>query len=179
MGTVNLTTASGGSVILSPANTAVDTTITVPASNATMAINGPAFRANTVTAQTITTSTFTKIAYNVEEFDTNNCYDPTTNYRFTPTIAGYYQVNANVSIGGGSVGYVQCAIYKNGVTYTSGSAVPNNGTVGGMVTASCVLYLNGSTDYVEFYVWQNQGSSINLQVANGFNTFSAAMVRSA
>ena len=37
MGTVNLKTASGGSVILSPANTASDVTITVPASNANMA----------------------------------------------------------------------------------------------------------------------------------------------
>ena len=36
MGTVNLKTASGGSVILSPANTAVDVTITVPASTGTV-----------------------------------------------------------------------------------------------------------------------------------------------
>jgi hypothetical protein len=142
-------------------------------------VNGPAFSANTVTAQTITTNTFTKVAYNVEEFDTNSNYDPTTNYRFTPTVAGYYQINANVSLGGGSVGYVQCSLYKNGSPHTSGSALPNNTNVGGMVTASSVLYLNGSTDYVEFYVWQNQGSSINLQTATGFNTFSGAMVRAA
>jgi hypothetical protein len=179
MGNVALKTASGGSVILSPTNTASDVTITVPASNGTMAVNGPAFRANTVTAQTITNSTFTKVAYNVEEFDTNLNYDPTTNYRFTPTVAGYYQINANVSVGGGSVGYVQCAIYKNGNGYTVGSSVPNNSSVGGMVTASTVLFLNGSTDYVEFYVWQNQGASINLQTAAGCNTFSGSMVRSA
>ena len=37
MGTLNLKTASGGSVILNPTNTAVDVTITVPASNANMA----------------------------------------------------------------------------------------------------------------------------------------------
>jgi hypothetical protein len=146
---------------------------------ANVAGNGPAFRANTVTSQTITSNTFTKIAYNVEEFDTNSNYDPTTNHRFTPTVAGYYQVNANVSLGAGTVGYVQCSIYKNGYQYVIGSAVPNNGTVGGMVVAAAVLYLNGSTDYVEFYVWQNQGSSINLQTSTGFNTFSGAMVRAA
>jgi hypothetical protein len=156
-----------------------DANVTQAKLAANVAGNGPAFRANTVTSQTITTSTFTKIAYNVEEFDTNSNYDPTTNYRFTPTVAGYYQINANVSMGGGSVGYVQCAIYKNGSAYCTGSAVPNNGTVGGMVVAAAVLYLNGSTDYVEFYVWQNQGSSISLQTTAGFNTFSAAMVRSA
>lgn len=37
MGTLNLKTASGGSVILNPTNTASDVTITVPASNANMA----------------------------------------------------------------------------------------------------------------------------------------------
>jgi hypothetical protein len=140
---------------------------------------GPAFSANTVTAQTITTNTFTKIAYNVEVFDTANCYDNATNYRFTPNVAGYYQINGNASLGGGTVGYVQCAIYKNGSPVCSGSAVPNNNNVGGMVTASSVIYLNGSTDYVEFYLWQNQGSSVNLQTSAGFNTFSGSLVRAA
>jgi hypothetical protein len=176
-----------GTLTIAAPNTNSDRTLTLPDATGTILttatpgvpVNGPAFRANTVTAQTITNSTFTKVAYNVEEFDTNSNYDPTTNYRFTPTVAGYYQINANVSLGGGSVGYVQCAIYKNGFQYTSGSAVPNNGTVGGMVMASAVVYLNGSTDYVEFYVWQNQGSSINLQTSAGFNTFSGALIRSA
>ena len=139
----------------------------------------PAFRANTVTAQAIATSTFTKVAYNVEEFDTNSNYDPTTNYRFTPTVAGYYQINANASLGGGAVGATQCAIYKNGAAIVSGSGIVNNVTIGGMVTASTLIYLNGSTDYVEFYVWQNTGGSINLQTQAGFNTFSASMARSA
>jgi hypothetical protein len=40
MGTLNLKTASGGSVILNPVNTATDVTITVPASNATMLVSG-------------------------------------------------------------------------------------------------------------------------------------------
>jgi hypothetical protein len=141
--------------------------------------NGPAFSAYTVTAQAIPSSTFTKIQFNVKTFDTASTYDATTNYRFQPLVAGYYQVNANVSCGGGSAGYVQCAIYKNGGAYSSGSSVPNNNVVGGMVMASALLYLNGSTDYVEFYVWQNQGSSTNLQTSAGFNTFSAAMVRGA
>ena len=141
--------------------------------------NGPAFSANTITAQAITTNTFTKIAYNSELFDTNNCYDSTTNYRFTPTVAGYYQINANVSLGGGTAGYAQCAIYKNGGPICSGSGIPNNVNVGSMVFAATVVVMNGSTDYVEFYLWQNNGSTVNLQTATGFNTFSASMVRGA
>jgi hypothetical protein len=145
----------------------------------TFAGTGPAFRANTVTAQTITTNTFTKVAYNVEEFDTNSNYDPTTNYRFTPTVAGYYQINANSSLGGGTTGYCQCDIYKNGSPVAAGSSVPNNNTVGGKISASTLVYLNGSSDYVEFYVWQNNGTSTALQVSTGDNTFSGALMRAA
>lgn len=177
---------TGTFTIASP-NSNTDRTLNLPDATGTILttatpgvpVNGPAFRANTVTAQTITNSTFTKIAFNVEEFDTNSNYDNTTNYRFQPTVAGYYQINANVSTGGGTVGYVQCYIYKNGFAYSGGSSVPNNNNVGGKVSASAVIYLNGSSDYVEFYVWQNQGSSTNLQVAQGDNTFSGFLARSA
>lgn len=184
---VKLVSSSGGSVEIVAPVTASTYTQTLPANNGTILttatagipISGPAFRANTVTAQTITNSTFTKMAYNVEEFDTNSNYDPTTNYRFTPTVAGYYQINANASLGGGTTGYVQCSIYKNGSAYSGGSSVPNNNNVGGKVSASALIYLNGSSDYVEFYVWQNNGSSTNLQVGQGDNTFSGFLARSA
>ena len=180
------TSGTGTFTIASP-NGNTDRTINLPDSNGTILttatpgvpVNGPAFRAITTTAQTIPTNIATKVAFNIEEFDTNSNYDPTTNYRFTPTVAGYYQINANVSTGRGTLGYVQCYIYKNGLAHVGGSSVPNNNTVGGKVSASAVIYLNGSSDYVEFYVWQNQGTSTNLQTATGDNTFSAFLARSA
>ena len=70
-------------------------------------INKPAFRATVTTEQEITTLTgittgYSKeyeevIEYNNEEFDTDNCYD-TSNYRFTPNLAGYYHVNVQAYI---------------------------------------------------------------------------------
>jgi hypothetical protein len=180
--------ASGtGTFTIASPNSNTDRTLSLPDNTGTILttatagvpVNGPAFRANTVTAQTIANSTFTKVAYNVEEFDTNNCYDPTTNYRFTPTVAGYYQINANASLGGGTIGAVQCYIYKNGFSYTAGSGIPNNNNVGGKISASALIYLNGSSDYVEFYVWQNNGTSTNLQTGAGDNVFSGFLARSA
>jgi hypothetical protein len=168
-----------GTITVAAPNTNNTQTLTLPDLTATLAVNGPAFNANTVTAQSIPSSTFTKIQFNVKLFDTANAYDATTNYRFQPLVAGYYQVNGNVSFGGGSVGYCQISIYKNTSPLISGSGIPNNTSIGGMVTASSVIYLNGSTDYVEIYVWQNTGSSLALQTGTGFNTFSAAMVRAA
>jgi hypothetical protein len=57
---------------------------------------GPAFRAYNNANQNITASTFTKVLLQVEDFDTASCFDNTTNYRFTPTVAGYYQVSGSV-----------------------------------------------------------------------------------
>ncbi len=38
-----------------------------------------------------------KMAFATEIFDTDNCYDNSTNYRFTPTTAGKYFVFANIT----------------------------------------------------------------------------------
>ena len=36
--------------------------------------------------------------FNTEIYDTDNCYDNSTNYRFTPTTAGKYFVYATVTV---------------------------------------------------------------------------------
>ena len=139
----------------------------------------PTFSAYTTTAQSIPNSTFTKIQLNLENFDTNSNFDSTTNYRFTPTVAGYYQINGNIALGGAASGYCQISIYKNGSAYQSGSGIPNNTSVGGMMQISSVVYLNGSTDYVELWGWQNSGGSLSLSNSTGFNTLSGCLVRGA
>lgn len=178
-GTTAITISTGQVATFAQAPVLPAASIPQAALAAGVAGNGSAFSAYTVTAQSFSNSTFTKVQVNVETFDTNSNYNPTTNYRFTPTVAGYYQVNANISFGGASSGYVQVAIYKNGGQIATGSGIPNNTQIGGMAMASTVTFLNGSTDYVEFYAWQNSGGALALQTGVGMNTFSAAMVRSA
>ena len=57
--------------------------------------NQPAFSVYLSSNQTgVTNSTSTKIQFNTKVFDTNSNFDSSTNYRFTPTVAGYYQLNA-------------------------------------------------------------------------------------
>jgi hypothetical protein len=178
-GTTAVTISTGQVATFAQAPVLPAASIPQAALAAGVAGNGPAFSAYTVTAQSISNSTFTKVQFNVETFDTNSNYDPTTNYRFTPTVAGYYQINGNVSLGGATTGYVQVAIYKNTGQIANGSGISNNNQVGGMAMAACVTFLNGSTDYVEFYAWQNTGGALALQTGVGQNTFSGAMVRSA
>jgi hypothetical protein len=73
---------------------------------------GPSFSVARNTTFNPSGSTWSKIQLNVEDWDTNNNFDSTTNYRFTPTVAGYYQINAHL-IATGSPGECYIAIYKN------------------------------------------------------------------
>jgi|688.fasta_scaffold1076323_1 hypothetical protein len=115
----------------------------------------PAFSAYASTNTTITNSTWTKVAINTENFDTNNNFDSTTNYRFTPTIAGYYQINFTcTTVASNNNGYWHYgAVYKNGSNYISATSVFPSGDIQNFTNnLSQVIYMNGSSDYLEFYV---------------------------
>lgn len=175
---VKLSAASGGSVTIEPTNTASNYTLTVPATNATLAINGPAFSAYGTALQSATSGVFVKIAFNTEDFDTNNNYDSTTNYRFTPTIAGYYQINASITGAASASSGVFCGIYKNGSRFIDGTYFPNS-SIGPYSTASGLVYLNGTTDYVEIYGYQSTGGALNIGSSLVSLKFTGAMVRAA
>lgn len=117
------------------------------------AANGPAFGAYRATNQSVAGSTWTKIQINTEEFDTDSCYDSSTNYRFTPTKAGIYQVNFTVKDSGGDM---IAAIYKNGSEFKRlwEGNIPGLGNTGGVL-----MSFNGSTDYVEFYYLHYSGTA--------------------
>ena len=114
---------------------------------------GPAFSVKRGTAQSFSASTWTKVQLNSEDFDTASCFDSSTNYRFTPNVAGYYQINATIETNNVSGSYM-ISIYKNGNSTFYGQY--NNTTTSGSTGAiSTLLYLNGSTDYVELYGYSN------------------------
>jgi hypothetical protein len=131
---------------------------------------GPAFSAYfNGSSQSISASTWTKVTMNAEDFDTNTNYDPTTNYRFTPTVAGYYQITSSVffSIGASATG-ASIAIYKNGSIYKGAATYSlTNGGMEGSI--SLPILFNGSTDYVEVYVWVSAaGTTVTGSTATGY-----------
>ena len=171
---VKLVASSGGSVEFVPTNTASNFTVTVPAKTGTMAMDGPAFSAYKSGNQNITSATYTKVTFDVEDFDTNSNFASST---FTPTVAGYYQINAGVYGIGTSTTYVQASIYKNGTTFKNTlSASQSSTNATGFI--SSVVYLNGTTDYVEIYASVN-GTSPQIQGPVQNTYFNGAMVRSA
>ena len=161
MGATKLMTAAGGGVILDAASTATDKTITIPARTGNMAVDGPAFSAAS-NSQTISTTTITKAVLVNEYFDTNNNFDNATNYRFQPTVPGYYQINITVQSAAAAVsgGVVLGLIYKNGAQYGVNMIeyLDSNATALG-ASAGALIQMNGSTDYVELYIFQSSGQN--------------------
>ena len=115
--------------------------------------SGPTFRAYRATSvQSLTINTATKIAFNAEDWDTDSCYDSTTNYRFTANKTGYYQFNTNISFDTtGTVGRNRLWFYKNGSEVTRLEDDPTPSAYG-IMSGSALIYLNGTTDYVEVYM---------------------------
>ena len=112
---------------------------------------GPAFSAYSTATQSITTSTSTKVTLDLEDFDTNSNF---ASSRFTPTVAGYYQINGGCN-GGGSAGSMTrsfAKLHKNGTEWKRGNDSSPSGTNGQSVVSS-IVYLNGTTDYIELYMW--------------------------
>jgi hypothetical protein len=177
-----LQSSSGGSITINEPATASNFTQTLPAATGTVMVSGnqPAFSAYSSTAtQSITTAVETKVQINTEVFDTASAFDSTTNYRFTPLVAGYYQVNGQIRIGGTLTGFCYPIIYKNGAAYKFGTAsnVPASGSI---LTVNDIVYLNGSTDYIELYgVVTGTSPAFSNASEVVTSSFSAAMVRSA
>jgi hypothetical protein len=139
--------------------------------------NGPAFSAYINSAQTVSNNTLTKMQFNAEEFDTNNNFDSTTNYRFTPTVAGYYQFTTSAFISTGVAGEFTVWFYKNGGVFKYGNDL--SAVTSYVIQGSALIYLNGSTDYVEVYVYQVSGVSKTLGVSSTGNWFQGVLVRAA
>jgi len=113
--------------------------------------NVVAFSAYQSAAQSLTTGTWTKINLQTKEFDTTSAFDNTTNMRFQPTVSGYYQFSGNISFTGTSPSTTGASIYKNGSAFKQGTIIYTSGPSANQIGVSALIYLNGSSDYVELW----------------------------
>lgn len=180
---VKLVSSGGGSVEINPPATASSFVATMPAKTGNVMLDGPAFSAfRSTTNQSITAGVTTKVALNGETFDTNNNFDPTTNYRFTPTVEGYYSVYGQI-YHGATVTRASAAttsIFKNGSNVATGDvniATANQLTLA--INVSALVYMNGTTDYLELYGSQTGGSGNVFLAGSQFTYFSAFLARGA
>jgi hypothetical protein len=128
--------------------------------------------------QSIASNTNDVLISFVDDIDPNNWWNATSK-QFTPTIAGYYNIALQVwwATAGGTTNQYNVQIRKNGST----SAIFQNQTVTGSGSSqggSRIIYLNGTTDYVDFTAYNGDSVSRSLQWGGaGQGTwFSAALM---
>ena len=163
---------TSGSVTLQAPAVSGSTVLTLPAVSGTVMVNGPAFSDYASTNQALSAGVYTKVLFDTEVFDTNSNF---TSSRFTPTIAGYYQVNTNIYASGATTN-TQISFYKNGSANSTPVYISANYIMQG---ATDLIYCNGSTDYVEVYFNSQFASTVGGASGAQFVRFSAAMIRSA
>jgi hypothetical protein len=142
--------------------------------------NMPAFSAYPSASQSIASVTFTKLQFNTVTFDTSSpvAYD-TTNYRFLPKTAGYYQVVGSYYLPAAASGQQIISLYKNGSAVSTASYAFTS-TASIQPSFTYLIYLNGSTDYIELYAYQGSGGSLStLSSRPDLNYFQAVLVRTA
>lgn len=143
--------------------------------------SAPTFNANTniTTGQSLSAATWTLAQFSVENFDTASCYNNTGStvgsipaYAFLPNVAGYYLVYISVEINASLTSGVR--IYKNGLSFKEGFVVNGGGQ---SATISSIMSLNGTTDYVQAYVYSNNATTAYIGPTS--NEFSSCFLRGA
>jgi hypothetical protein len=172
--TIDATKLTGDLPAISAANLT-----TIPAAEITGSINygyknTPTFLAYATTANAlnIPNTTWTKVVYANEAFDSDGKY---ANGTFTPTVAGVYVLSGMIEYEQqDNNGATYLKIYKNGSSIVGGRWFTLNpdGGVGGENTSHfiSVLATADTDDYFELYVYQNSGGRA---VKNTFGSFSS------
>ena len=178
MSSIVISGDTSGAITLAAPSVAGTNTATLPAAAGTVMVSGnmPAFSYYSGAGTSVSTATWTKILFNTSDFDTTSGMFASS--RFTPTIAGYYQISSGVLQGPFTSNNNAMAIYKNGTAWKNGSGT---GVVSGYIfsNVSALVYLNGSTDYVEIYAYQSSGVSQNTFTGTSNGYFQGCLARTA
>ena len=140
--------------------------------------NKPCFYAYMSNSQAVGDNTNTKVAFNTVEFQTSGVYD-TTNYRFTPSVAGYYQFNIGTCGDADSNSGLQSMnlyLFKNnsGTGHKGEIAVDYEGNLvrKGYCYLSIPIY-SDADDYFEVYMQVNDDGGGTRYVNRTGSFFSA------
>lgn len=164
---------TSGTITLQAPAVSGSSVLTLPAATGTVMVSGamPTFGYYQSSNQSIPNATFTKLTFTTSEWDTTGGMYSSS--RFTPTIAGYYQINGAVYIGSQTT--LICVIFKNGSANKQGQ----QSTVNQATSVSSLIYCNGSTDYIEIYCYQGIGVAQNTDSSQSHTYFNGSLVRAA
>ena len=135
-------------------------------------------------SQTLNSNVTVPVQLDQKVFDTNNYFNTST-YRYTPQVAGYYVIEAQImwEADAGDNIYMSAQIFKNGVAnhstgaspYISGTGTAKPNAINSIVIGTAneaytrvgsLVYFNGSSDYVSLhgyiYNYTDSGASDNV-----------------
>jgi len=135
----------------------------------------PSFFAYNTSVQSISANTWTKITYPTASLNNGGSYD-TSNSRFTPNIAGWYFISSRFGFQPYTTGYNINQLQKNGGGFARGGMQNPNGNYGG-ITGTWIVYLNGTTDYVEIYC--NSSGAFNTEAGSAITWWQGHLVQQA
>ena len=139
-------------------------------------VNTPAFFVELGSTQSgVSDDTFVKVTFNNEAFDTNNAFDPSTNYRFTVPSggAGKYVFFAQVDVDSESNSNLDNSTLqfkKNGSVIRSQEYNHLNNPPRSHVVASTILEAMSESDYMEIFV-RLEATDAGGGRFNGTNSF--------
>lgn len=178
-GTANTVTPLNGALGGTTPSTVAATTGTFSGNVTAPNLQGPtfsAYRSSSDGSQSITSGTITKILFPTERWDTNSNFSSS---RFTPTVAGYYSIHASVDlVASASITALSLWINKNGtnfVPYYSNITATSEYTA----SASGLIYMNGSSDYLEINLRATGTSLVAAGQDADATSFNGFLVRSA
>jgi hypothetical protein len=111
-----------------------------------------------------------KILIDTISFDTDGVVD-IANSRIIPNLAGYYQVSGNARLNIPYSEHFFCSIFKNGERVSAGAYFRSGSSGPGLSTVSDLVYMNGTTDYLELYIWHSYSSALPLVVGESSQNY--------
>ena len=133
----------------------------------------PVFGAKMSSNQSWGDATTAKVQFNAEDFDADGVFDSTTNYRFTPNVAGKYfiTVSAKVFDTNGRIYHAEAYLRKNGSTiketYKDLRLSAGFGYFD-VLEINHIVDMNGSTDYLEYYVYLDGSGTLSVTTSSSF-----------
>jgi len=166
-----------GSGVQGVSNSADATAITISSTEKVtlgqqIAAKAPAFRAYMSGAQTFSNNTTTVCAFNTEVFDTNGTYN-TSDYKFTPLIAGFYFFK--LQIFWSSSARCMVGFHKNGSSDTETYAIPGTASGGANNQSHAIIQLDAD-DYVQAVAAQTSGGNLDNNGNIALSNFSGHLL---
>ena len=117
------------------------------------------------TDQSLSSSTYTVLSWDSENFDTDTMHDNSTNNtRITIATgkAGYYLLSGSISFGSNGTGNRIVRSYKNGSDFRWLAAVAASNTGNFTVVPFSQTLSLSAGDYLEIYAFQSSGGALNV-----------------